>query len=128
MTTIMVCFIYQTDRKKAYQVVDAKRLLTKFPVSYILQVDNTICFINKRGAIVAVNGKTHKIEWENEGIQRSYPQFGMQNYSGFVDRQNRIWISSVDGLWVFNASLRKWDEKLTNAVKNLKIVTCNHSR
>lgn len=116
-------FYIPNGSKKAYQVVDAKRLLTKFPVSHILQVDNTICFINKRGAIVAVNGKTHKIEWENESIQRTYPQFGLQNYSGFVDRQNRIWISSVDGLWVYNASLRKWDEKMTNAVKNLKIVS-----
>jgi signal transduction histidine kinase/ligand-binding sensor domain-containing protein/DNA-binding response OmpR family regulator len=104
------------------QVDDPQHLLTKYPISDIVQIESTVCFINKRGNIIAVNAKTHKIQWYDNTIERNCPTLRQQDYSGYCDRQNRLWISSIDGMWVYNYQQQKWDEQLSGVAKGLTIV------
>jgi signal transduction histidine kinase/ligand-binding sensor domain-containing protein/DNA-binding response OmpR family regulator len=110
------------NASNAVKIVDTKHLLSKNPISQIVQIDKYICFISKLGEIIAVDAKTRTVKWCDNTINRNNPNLGYQNYSCFIDHQNRMWIYSVDGVWVYNFTSHRWNDKLAETLKSLKIV------
>ncbi len=113
---------YKTPKGKTVKIKDLKHLLARYTISDIVQSGKNILFINKRGDIVAVDTRTHKIVWSENAVRVNHPDFIDQDFNAFVDRQHRLWLYSVDGLWVYNCATRRWDAQLNELAKGLKIV------
>jgi signal transduction histidine kinase/ligand-binding sensor domain-containing protein/DNA-binding response OmpR family regulator len=115
-------YYVKAGEKKAKKVADKSGLLRRCDISDVAQIEQTICFVNKNGEIIAIDENRHNIVWSNSALRHGHPTFTQQTYTVYADSQNRLWINSVDGIWVFDCNLRTWDNALTQTLAGLKIV------
>jgi signal transduction histidine kinase/ligand-binding sensor domain-containing protein/DNA-binding response OmpR family regulator len=108
--------------RKAVKIADAGHVLTKHNISEIAQAGDRVFFINKRGGVVVVNAKTRSIVQCDNTLKNSVKATADQDFHAFVDAQKRVWIYSVDGLWLYDITMRRWRTDIAQYVGNHNII------
>lgn len=77
-------------------------------VSDIAECKEGILFIFDNGLLVCV-GQDLKLKWVKKDVQQSVSKDKQIAFSLFVDKENCIWIYSIEGLWMYDLLKGQWN-------------------
>lgn len=110
--------IYQYGRGKYTKFKSSQALgLPASGVNAMAECRDGILLLCGTGKIVCLDRSDMKIKWIKDEIERQ-SQGKASRFSFFVDGDDSVWISSVDGLWVYDVPTGKWLTDLVSPWKN----------
>lgn len=91
------------------KIADEKFLATE--ITDITECDNGILLVNVNGVIACINARKLEPEWMNKDIAEEWGNGRNIVFTLFVDRNDRVWIYSVEGMWIYSLSRKVWESR-----------------
>lgn len=113
-------FFVEKGQKKPVGIKDEAGLFVGQDVVEIVDASSKMLFIANSGEVIAVDRKTRRTLWRDKVVTGSVGR-DIQ-FKGFFDRNNLLWVYSIDGIWVYDLLNHRISETLTNLVSPFAIV------
>ncbi len=91
------------------KIADEKFLATE--ITDITECDKGILLVNANGVIVCIDARKLEPEWMNKDIAEEWGNGRNIVFTLFVDRNDRVWIYSVEGMWIYSLSRKVWESR-----------------
>lgn len=100
---------YSKEKATADAAKISARALSKADITDIAECREGILLAYNDGTLVCLDKEKLSVKWSNSDIAVEVSEVENNVFSLFVDRSERIWISSVTGLWIYQLPTKKWE-------------------
>lgn len=91
------------------KIADEKFLATE--ITDITECDKGILLVNVNGVIACVDTGKLETEWVNKDIAEEWGNGRSIVFTLFVDRNERVWIYGVEGMWIYSLERKVWESR-----------------
>lgn len=102
-------YCYKKEKSTADAAVLPTQLSSDAVISDIAECNEGILLICDDGTMVCLDKNKLSVNWWNSEIITDIPKEESNSFALFVDRNDKIWISSVAGLWIYQLATKKWE-------------------
>lgn len=102
---------YKAGEKAAeiVKIADEKFLATE--ITDITECDKGVLLVNANGVIACIDVRKLEAEWVNKDIAEEWGNGRSIVFTLFVDRNERVWVYSVEGMWIYSLSRKVWESR-----------------
>lgn len=100
---------YGVGEKNAVMVGGLDEIISKAKITAVTECSEGILLFFNNGVLVCIDRDKLKPEWTNYDVAEEWEKNRDATFSLFVDRQERIWIFSVEGIWVYHLLQKAWE-------------------
>ena len=102
-----------------YRMGDRNAEIVKMPDEKFLSTEITdmvecsegILLVNLNGVVVCIDNKKLAPKWINNDIAEEWGNGRTIVFNFFVDRNERVWIHSIEGMWIYSLSAKTWESR-----------------
>lgn len=113
-------WIYVSGRLYRYSPGDEKAVYVDIPVegnengavTDITEAGGHILLVYENGVWCAVDSQEMKLGWVEHGIADDLGEKQFDAFSMFADRDGKLWIYGVLGVWTYRLPARRWEMRL----------------
>ena len=91
------------------KIADKKFLSTE--ITDIIECSEGILLVNVNGVIACIDNEKLEPKWMNEDIAEEWGNGRNIVFTFFVDRNERVWIYSIEGMWIYSLSGKVWESR-----------------
>ena len=91
------------------KITDEKFLATE--LTDITECDNGILLVNANGVVACIDARKLATEWVNRDIAEEWGNGRNIVFTLFVDRSERLWVYSVEGMWIYSLPRKAWESR-----------------
>lgn len=104
-------YYYGKGRKSAVMVEGTDALLADVDVCGMAECSEGVLLALQDGTLVCLDKEKLTVKWTTGEISRMRGKGQKEVFTLFVDNNDRIWLYSVEGLWVYHLSRKKWETR-----------------
>ena len=102
---------YREGQKNAVAVKDPDELFAKAEVSDMKECGEGILLVLNNGVLACIDGDKQCIRWINPDIAKDCRDVKNAAFDLYVDHSGRVWIFSVEGMWIYSLSRKAWEQR-----------------
>ena len=100
---------YSAGQKGAVMVEGLDEMISKAGITAMAECSEGVLLFFNDGVLVCLDENNLKPKWTNRDIAEEWKENRDATFSLFVDRNERIWIFSVEGIWVYHLPRKAWE-------------------
>ncbi|WP_308760735.1 two-component regulator propeller domain-containing protein [uncultured Bacteroides sp.] len=102
---------YREGQKNAVAVKDPDELFAKAEVSDMKECGEGILLVLNNGVLACIDEDKQCIRWINPDIAKDCREVKNAAFDLYVDHSGRVWIFSVEGMWIYSLSRKAWEQR-----------------
>ena len=102
---------YKDGQKSAVIVKGSDELIVEAEVSDMKECDEGILLVLNNGVLACIDKEKQSFRWVNYDITEDRKEMKNALFDLFVDRSGRVWIFSVEGMWIYSLSRKAWEQR-----------------
>ncbi len=102
---------YNDGDKKAECVNVKAEALLNAGIAEMAECNEGILVMYSHGVIVCLDKEKLCIKWTINEVAADVGKEAVDDYSLFIDRNERLWIYGVLGMWIYNLPQRTWEQR-----------------
>lgn len=102
---------YREGQKNAVAVKDPDELFAKAEVSDMKECGEGILLVLNNGVLACIDEDKQCIKWINPDIAKDCREVKNAAFDLYVDHSGRVWIFSVEGMWIYSLSRKAWEQR-----------------
>lgn len=100
---------YETGQESAVMVEGTGELISEAEISNMAECTEGILLTLTNGILTCLDEDKLKVRWTTDAIVKDCGSPKNTTFSMFVDRDERIWIYSVEGVWIYRLHQKTWE-------------------
>ena len=100
---------YSSGKEAAEAAKIPAELYTKADITDMIECKEGILLVYNDGTLVCLDKDELNVKWRNNDIFSDLQKAESNTFALFVDRSDRVWITSVAGLWIYQLSTKRWE-------------------
>lgn len=102
---------YKDGQKSAVIMKGSDELIVEAEVSDMKECDEGILLVLNNGVLACIDKEKQSFRWVNYDITEDRKEMKNALFDLFVDRSGRVWIFSVEGMWIYSLSRKAWEQR-----------------
>lgn len=100
---------YETGQENAVLIEGTAEMVSKAEVSSMAECSEGILISFSNGILTCLDKEKRNVRWTTDDIAKDCGGVKNTTFSLFVDRDERIWIYSVEGVWIYRLYRKTWE-------------------
>lgn len=102
-------YCYKAGMKAAEAVKISPKELSKVGISSMMECDDGILVAHDDGTLSCLDKEKLDMKWVNRDIPAQLEKDEVNTFDLFVDRNGRVWVYSVIGVWIYDLPRKAWE-------------------
>ncbi|MGL4851700.1 MAG: two-component regulator propeller domain-containing protein [Phocaeicola sp.] len=121
-------YLYIPDTKLLYGLFYSNNTMPQGEIATFSECREGVLLLFDDAKIICLSREDATIKWEEKSIPQRLGNVKHSNLHAFTDRDGEVWIHSSVGLWLYNPTLRKWQDQIIaslggESVKTIQAIT-----
>lgn len=103
-------YSYEANRQSAQPIRDLDDAVPENDITDITECDEGILLVCNDGTLLCVDKEQLKPAWIVRDIPKKWRETNSEEiFTLYTDRDRRVWIFSVEGMWVYHLGKKSWE-------------------
>lgn len=102
-------YCYKPGQENAVMVAGTDTLLTEMNITDMTECSEGILLAFGNGVLACLDREKLNVKWTFDGIASQWGKNQSETFTLFVDSHERVWMYSVEGMWVYHLPKKSWE-------------------